>query len=159
MHTKFGNRWQVEPAPSFHVRGATKIYRRECWEALGGLWPGLGWDTVDEVKANQLGWKTQTFPTLKLFHHRPTGANWGAWGNAVNDGEADYIVGYHPLFFGLKCVRNIFSPPFVIRSLGIVYGYMRSIARRSPGVADKELRAYLRRQQLRRILGMSSIWR
>ena len=23
--------------PAFHVRGATKIYRKACWEAIGGL--------------------------------------------------------------------------------------------------------------------------
>jgi biofilm PGA synthesis N-glycosyltransferase PgaC len=159
VYAKMGERWRPEQAPAFHVRGAAKIYRRECWEALGGLWPGLGWDTVDEVKANQLGWKTQSFPTLELFHHRLSGTMWGGWGFAVLDGEADYIVGYHPLFFCLKCVRHIFYPPFVIRSIGMVYGYLRCMVRQAPRVDDRELRVYLRRQQLRRIVGMSSIWR
>src|SRR5665213_2130111 len=50
-HTVNGEE-RIEAGPSFHVRGATKIYRRACWEALGGLWPAPGWDTFDEVKAN-----------------------------------------------------------------------------------------------------------
>src|ERR1039458_440044 len=37
--------------PVFHVRGATKIYRRQCWDQIGGLIRAPGWDTVDEVKA------------------------------------------------------------------------------------------------------------
>ena len=45
-----------EEAPSFHVRGATKIYRKACWNSIGGLLPAPGWDTLDEVKANSLGW-------------------------------------------------------------------------------------------------------
>ena len=159
VYAKVGDRWRVEQAPIFHVRGAAKIYRRECWEALGGLWPGLGWDTVDEVKANQLGWKTQSFPSIPLLHHRFSGKMWGAWGFSVLDGEADYIVGYLPLFFCLKCVRHIFYSPFVIRSTGMVYGYLRGFARGTPRVRDPEMVAYLRRQQLRRLLGMSSIWR
>jgi poly-beta-1,6-N-acetyl-D-glucosamine synthase len=156
---KIGGHWQAEPSPAFHVRGAAKIYRRECWNALGGLWPGLGWDTIDEVKANQLGWKTQTFPGIQLLHHRLSGKMWGAWGFAVLDGEADYIVRYLPLFFCLKCVRHIFYSPFVIRSIGMVYGYLRGFVDGTPRVADREMVQYLHRQQLRRLFGMSSIWR
>jgi len=45
-----------EKNPQFHVRGATKIYRKVCWDAIGGLIKAPGWDAVDEVKANMLGW-------------------------------------------------------------------------------------------------------
>ena len=54
-----------EPNPTFHVRGATKIYKRECWDAIGGFWPAPGWDTMDEVKASMLGWATRSFPELR----------------------------------------------------------------------------------------------
>jgi glycosyltransferase involved in cell wall biosynthesis len=154
-----GGHWQPEQAPAFHVRGAAKIYRRECWEAIGGLWPGLGWDTVDEVKANQLGWTTRTFPNIKLFHQRQSGSMWGAWGFAVMDGEADYVVGYLPLFFGLKCVRHLVKPPIFIRSMGMLYGYLRCLIRNTPRVSDPDFVRYLRTQQLRRLLGLSTIWR
>ncbi len=159
VYRKIGNRLRWERNPSFHVRGATKIYRRECWESLGGLFCGLAWDTLDELKANQLGWTTRTFPDLMLVHNRATGAAWGSWGNAVNDGEADYIVGYHPVFFFLKCIRNICDFPFVLRSLGVAYGFLRCVMRHTPLIGDQALRSYLRKQQLRRLLGMSSIWK
>ena len=58
---------KVEANPKFHVRGATKIYRRACWEAIGGIWAAPGWDTIDEVKANMLDWKTDTFGELASF--------------------------------------------------------------------------------------------
>ncbi len=61
--------------PTFHVRGATKIYKRGCWEAIGGLLRAPGWDTVDEYKANMLGWHTWTFPEPKVWHHRTAGAH------------------------------------------------------------------------------------
>jgi len=158
IYTREGERLREEKAPRFHVRGATKIYRRECWEDLGGLVCSLGWDTIDEIKANQLGWTTQSFPDVQLRHHRATGAAWGSLVNAVNDGEADYLVGYHPLFFWLKCIRHIFEPPYLLRSLGIAYGFLRCLVRRTPQITDGELKAYLRRQQVRRLLGKSSIW-
>src|SRR5688572_18429736 len=57
--------------PMFHVRGATKIYRRACWDKLGQLIAAPGWDTLDELKANMLGWTTRTFRDNQLVHHRP----------------------------------------------------------------------------------------
>jgi glycosyltransferase involved in cell wall biosynthesis len=159
IYDKVGDHLHLAKAPAFHVRGATKIYRRGCWEKLGGLFCGLGWDTLDEVKANQLGWTTRTFPDLRLVQHRASGAVWGGWGTAVNDGEADYMMGYHPLFFCLKCARHIFNSPYVIRSLGIAYGFLRGHARGTPRIADRALVAYLRNQQLRRLVGVSSIWK
>jgi len=159
IYDKVDGHLRLENSPAFHVRGGTKIYQRECWEKLDGLFPSLGWDTVDELKANQLGWTTQTFPDLRLVQHRLTGSAWGRWGNAVNDGVADYVVGYHPLFFLLKCLRHVFHAPYILRSLGLAYGFLFSLVRQSPYISDQELRIYLRRQQLRRLTGAPSIWK
>ena len=57
----FNGQLQVEPNPTFHVRGATKIYKRACWEQIVSLIRAPGWDTIDEVKANMLGWRTRSF--------------------------------------------------------------------------------------------------
>jgi glycosyltransferase involved in cell wall biosynthesis len=75
--------------PAFHVRGATKIYRRECWDQIGGLVSATGWDTIDELKANMLGWTSLTFSDIKLLHHRPAGGAEGAWKNWVKNGRAN----------------------------------------------------------------------
>ena len=40
---QFKGKLRVEPSPRFHVRGATKIYRRTCWEQIGGVIRGIGW--------------------------------------------------------------------------------------------------------------------
>ncbi len=61
---------KLEENPKFHVRGATKIYKRECWDELGGLLRAPGWDTVDELKANMLGWTTRSFLDLRVSHYR-----------------------------------------------------------------------------------------
>src|SRR5205823_8405038 len=90
--------------PPFHVRGATKIYRRECWEAIGQVVRAPGWDTIDEFKANMLGWKTYSFRDIPVRHHRYTGSVDGTWKNYVKFGLGSYIVGYHPLFMLLKCI-------------------------------------------------------
>ena len=144
--------------PVFHVRGATKIYRRECWEAIGGLIRAPGWDTVDEFRANMLGWTTYTFPELKLWHHRPAGGAQGTWKNWVKNGVANYVAGYHPVFMLLKGVRRMLDRPYIIGGCGLLFGFMKGYLRRIPQVADPALIKYLRSQQVNRLLLRKSLW-
>jgi biofilm PGA synthesis N-glycosyltransferase PgaC len=158
IYDKIGDRLFLEKAPAFHVRGATKIYRRACWEKLEGLLPGLGWDTVDEIRANHLGWMTRTFPDLQLIHHRATGDALGTWNTALKDGQADYIVGYHPIFFAVRCARSLFRSPYFLKGVGLACGFLGAMAKGVPRMSNRELRDYLRQQQLRRLFGRASIW-
>jgi biofilm PGA synthesis N-glycosyltransferase PgaC len=144
--------------PRFHVRGATKIYRRECWQDIGGLIYAPGWDTLDEVKANMCGWVTRTLPGINIHHHRPTGAAYGAWNDRVKGGMANYIVGYHPLFMFLKCVRRMAEKPYLVGGFGLWFGYLKGYVKRVPQVEDKALIAYFRQQQINRLLSRKSLW-
>jgi poly-beta-1,6-N-acetyl-D-glucosamine synthase len=144
--------------PAFHVRGATKIYRRECWLGIGGLVQAPGWDTVDELKANMLGWSTRTFPDIKIIHHRPAGVAYGTWANWVKNGRANYVAGYHPVFMLLKCISRVFQRPYGIAALGLGVGFCGGYAKRIWRVDDPALVRYFRRQQMRRLLGQPSLW-
>ncbi|HEX4004993.1 MAG TPA: glycosyltransferase [Acidobacteriaceae bacterium] len=148
-----------EENPRFHVRGATKIYTRACWAAIDGLWPAPGWDTIDEVKANMLGCKTYAFPELHLTHHRFTGAEEGLVRDRVKHGVACYVSGYHPLFVAASCASRLLQKPRVIGSLSIMYGFLKAHVTRPPRLKDRSYFAYIRGQQLRRLCGMSTIWR
>ncbi|HYA40456.1 MAG TPA: glycosyltransferase family A protein [Syntrophobacteraceae bacterium] len=148
-----------EKHPLFHVRGATKIYRRQCWEAIGGIMMSPSYDTLDEIKANMLGYQTRSFPGLKVFHHRCTGKAYGRWGSAVKDGLCDYISGYHPLFMACKCVKRAIGEPFPVNALGLLYGYCSGYMNKVQRVPDASLIKYLRQQQLRCLMLRESIWR
>jgi biofilm PGA synthesis N-glycosyltransferase PgaC len=150
---------KLEPNPQFHVRGATKIYRRECWDALEGLLQAPGWDTVDELKANMLGWNTRTFAELRLSHYRFTGAADGAWKDCIKNGRANYITGYHPLFMLLKCARRLAKRPYVLGSAGLCWGFISGYLRRTPQVQDRKLIRYTRNQQMRKMMMLESIWK
>jgi glycosyltransferase involved in cell wall biosynthesis len=149
----------LEKNPAFHVRGATKIYRKACWDALSGLIAAPGWDTLDEVKANMLGWKTRRFADLRLVHHKYTGSADGRWKGWVKNGRANYISGYHPLFMMLKCLRRTFTRPVVIGAAGLFYGFLSGYFKGIAQVDDNALISYLRRQQMNRILMKESIWK
>ncbi len=149
----------LERCPEFHVRGATKIYRKACWEAIGGFWPAPGWDTADEIKANRLGWATRNFPELRLTHHRKTGSADGLWKGPVKNGRANYVCGYHPLFMLGKCLRRLTMKPYIVGSAALFYGFISGYLKRIPQIDDPDTIKYLRRQQLGRMTGGETIWR
>jgi glycosyltransferase involved in cell wall biosynthesis len=144
--------------PPFHVRGATKIYRRACWMRIAPLVAAPGWDTIDEVKANQQGWVTRTFGDLRLIQHKPTGAADGRWRDAFKNGCANYQAGYHPLFMLAKCVRRAPRRPFLVESSALAAGFCSGYLKRLPQQAGKDSIRYLRSQQMRRLLMQPSIY-
>jgi poly-beta-1,6-N-acetyl-D-glucosamine synthase len=148
-----------ETCQSFHVRGATKIYRRNCWEAIGELMRGPGWDTLDEIKANMLGWQTLSFADVPIIQHRETGGADGIWKNAVKNGRANYACGYHPLFMVVKCAIRFFHPPYVVSALGLFTGFLSGYVQHLPRIEDKRIVRYLRTQQMNRLTFSDSLWK
>jgi biofilm PGA synthesis N-glycosyltransferase PgaC len=138
--------------PPFHVRGATKIYRAACWQQVHPLVPGPGWDTVDEVRANMLGWHTRTFHDVRLVQHRTTGAVDGAWATWFKNGLANYVTGYHPAFMAAKCVKCLWAKPRVVAATALWAGFCSGYFKGQAHVADALSVRYLREQQIRRLL-------
>jgi len=143
--------------PPFHVRGATKIYRRACWEQISPLVCAPGWDTIDEVKANMSGWSTRTFSHVRLMQQRATGSTDGKWRNWYKNGLANYVTGYHPMFMLAKCMKRAAQgAPVAAAALSV--GFCSGYVKRLPKVEDESVIRYLRRQQVLRLMSRPSIY-
>ncbi|MBB6142873.1 glycosyltransferase involved in cell wall biosynthesis [Silvibacterium bohemicum] len=150
---------KLDRHPENHVRGALKFYRRSCWNNIGGLIKSPGWDTVDEIHANMLGWHTKSFSDLKAIHNRPNGAAAGAWNDSVKNGRADYVSGYHPAFIVAKCAKRLLQKPYGVRSFAHAYGYLSGYAGKAVRIGNKDLVRYIRNQQIRRMLFLEGSWK
>jgi hypothetical protein len=113
---------------------------------------------VDELKANMLGWKTQTFRDVSVVQTRTTGAAEGIWRDYVKNGVANYVVGYHPLFMALKCVKRLREKPYGLVALALAFGFITAHLGRTKRIDDSALLRYIRRQQMNRLLGLPSLW-
>jgi glycosyltransferase involved in cell wall biosynthesis len=153
-----GSQKVIEKEPLFHVRGATKIYKKECWNAIGQLIQSPGWDTLDEVKANMKGWKTLSFLDVIVSQLKVTGSADGIWKNWVKNGLANYISGYHPLFMLFKCIKRLPQKPRLVVSAGLFWGFCLGYLKRMPQVNEPELIEYLRKEQLKKLQFKKSIW-
>ena len=69
-------------ANSTHVSGACQMFRRECFEEIGGYVPvkvgAVDWIAV--TTARMKGWQTRTFTEKVCFHHRKLGVGSGSHG-------------------------------------------------------------------------------
>ena len=77
-----------------------------------------GWDSIDEVKANMLGWKSYSFEELRVVHHRFTGSADGLLRDRIKHGVACYVSGYHPLFVAASCFYRLQSAALCHRFCG-----------------------------------------
>jgi glycosyltransferase involved in cell wall biosynthesis len=135
--------WKEVVMPSYHAAGASKVIRRKCFEEIGGFIVAAGWDTVDEIRAMTLGWKTGHFIDLQMKHHKPEGSGIGTIRTSVMHGEIFYLTGGGKLFFLLKVLHRMMSKPYVIGAMALSWGYMKGLLKRKPSlVTEAEAKCY-----------------
>ena len=151
--------WGRVRIPSYHVHGAVKVYRRACLEMIGGLEPGIAWDTVDIVRARLRGWETRALSEVTFRHLRVTGTAQGLARAPWIRGRAAYLAGYHPLFALARAGRNMFRPPLVTGGFHFMRGFLSGYREHAPRMLlPDEIRAF-RHEQVRAMTGRRSWWR
>lgn len=59
-----------------HVRGPMKAYRKESFIQMGGIRETLGWDNIDAILLENLGWKEVVLPELQVKLIKVKGADY-----------------------------------------------------------------------------------
>jgi poly-beta-1,6-N-acetyl-D-glucosamine synthase len=143
-------KWRERHVTGTTVWGASRAYRRTCLEEVLPLEHEMGWDGVDEFRANARGWKTRTFNQLPFRHHRREGERDGAPHLArLAQGRAAHFLGYRFWYLTLRALWHARREP---AALAMIWGYMQAAWHREPRCTDAAARAYLRRQQSVRLL-------
>lgn len=137
-----------------HVSGACQVFRRECYEAIGGYQPvKVGTiDCIAVISARMKGWKTRTFTDMVCMHHRKVGtAEYGPLRAHYTAGVMDYIMGNHPLWQAFRMVYQMTKRPWLIRGAAIGAGYYWSMLRRKEHAVPEDLVRFVRREQMERL--------
>lgn len=155
---EYGSGFVNRPSNSvLSVAGAIQLFRRECYEAVGGYIPleTGGEDWYAEVMARMNGWHVQSFPELPVFHHRKTGLTPILRRN-FRDGLMDFSLGSHPLFEVFKCLRRVEMMPFLLGALSRFGGFVWAHCRRDGRMVSDEFVEFLRSEQMQRVRSVLS---
>jgi glycosyltransferase involved in cell wall biosynthesis len=138
--------------PRYHVRGAVKTYRKECFEDIGGLSPTLGWDGIDEMSAQMKGWETQSFKDLKVLLHKPMGSTGGILKGRLRGAYGACKLGYDPIFMTGRCIRKMFiDRPFLIGGMVMLLGFYAYKLKGMRPLDNPDLIRFIRNKQKKRL--------
>ena len=164
-----------------HVSGACQVFRRECFQDIGGYLPvkalvteivqsqlfrrkcfgdiggyvpvkGGSIDHIAVITARMKGWKTRTFTEKTCLHHRTMGtAGRSLLRSRFKLGEKDYSIGNHPIWELLRTVRQMSMPPLLVGGLALGAGYLWALVRQVPRPVSRDLLAFHQREQMQRL--------
>jgi poly-beta-1,6-N-acetyl-D-glucosamine synthase len=142
-----------------HVSGQCQLFRRQCWEQIGGYIPhragGIDWMAV--TTARMMGWKTESFRERSFVHYRHLGtAERGILASLFSYGEKDYYLGGHPVWELFRVAYRATKRPYIVDGLALGLGYLWASLRRTPRPVSKELMAFHRKEQMAKLKAILS---
>ncbi len=137
-----------------HVSGACQVFRRACFEEIGGYIP-IETGSIDHIavlNARLRGWNTRTFTDKVCVHHRQVGtAEAGQIIARFKYGMKDYAIGNAPLWELFRSLYQLAKPPYLVGGLALAFGYVWSCLRRRQRLVSPELVTFHRKEQMERL--------
>lgn len=137
-----------------HVSGACQLFRRECFESIGGYTPlkAGGVDLAAVLTARMMGWKTRTFTEKICIHHRKMGsASCRVLMGTFRGGYHDYLMGSCPTWQVVRSVYQMSKKPLIIGGSFLLAGYVWGMVTRAERLVSRELAEFRKREQMRRL--------
>ena len=135
-----------------HVAGGCQLFRRRCFEEVGGYIPnpGGGVDWIAVTTARMKGWKTRSFPEKRFHHYRTLGtAGRSRTAASFSYGEKDYYLGGSPLWQLFRVAYRSTKQP--LDGAALLAGYCWAAVRRIRRPVSRDLMRFHRREQMRKL--------
>lgn len=149
-----GKHYDFRFASTNHVSGACQLFRKACFEEIGGYIPikGGGIDWVAVTTARMKGWTTRTFTDKVCNHHRKIGT--GDSSRLMSQfkyGQKNYFLGGHPLWHLSRSIFQMKNKPYIIGGLLLLWGYLWASIKRMERPISAELMRFYRAEQMQRL--------
>ncbi|MDH3347168.1 MAG: glycosyltransferase family 2 protein [Desulfobulbaceae bacterium] len=130
--------------------GMTKLFRKRCFDQIGGFVQQVMWDAIDGHRCRMLGWIAVSWdePDLQFVHLRPMGSSQQSMlTGRMRHGFGQYFMGTGLVYMTASALYRMTRPPYLIGGLGMWLGYVKSIFARQKRLEDPIFRSFLRRYQ------------
>jgi glycosyltransferase involved in cell wall biosynthesis len=137
-----------------HVAGGCQLFRRKCWEDIGGYVPnragGIDWIAV--TTARMKGWTTRSFQEKRFNHYRSLGtAECGVLAALFSYGKKDYYLGNSPIWEVFRFTYRMTKKPLLFGGLAVACGYFSAALRRMKRAVSPELMRFHRAEQMKKL--------
>jgi poly-beta-1,6-N-acetyl-D-glucosamine synthase len=139
------------------VAGQFKLYRRHCFEQIGGFVREVMWDGIDFHKARIHGYRTASLQDdeLRIIHLRLMGSSdKNVYRGRLRWGKGQWFMGTALPYIVASGALRMKEKPYVVGGLAIIAGYLLAGARRERRFDEPGFREELRRWQYDRLLGV-----
>lgn len=135
--------------------GMTKFYRVERFKAIGGFVREVMWDGIDCHVCRMHGWTACSWdePELRFVHLRPMGSSQQSiYTGRMRHGYGQYFMGTGFTFMAASALNRVTDKPFLLGSLAMLWGWIKSALQGKPRYGDAQFRSFLRSYQWRALL-------
>jgi glycosyltransferase involved in cell wall biosynthesis len=140
-----------------HVSGACQLFRRECFEAIGGYQPvkSGGIDLIAVLSARAKGWQTRTFTEKAYLHHRKmASAQHTGYHERFYAGHKDYLLGNHPVWEVFRSIYQMKAKPYFVGGVLMLAVYVWDLLTQVERTMPKDLIEIRQRDQMARLKGI-----
>ena len=134
--------------------GVAKLFRRECFDEIGGFVREVMWDGIDCHRCRMLGWDAISLddPELSIVHLRLMGSSFkSVYHGRRRWGRGQYFMGTDPLYLLGISLYRMAERPWILGGVCILSGYVGSFLRRAPQYGDQRFRRFLHKWQMREL--------
>lgn len=150
-----GGRLQDERHGDENSIGAAKFYRTTAFRQIGGFVREVMWDGIDGHECRRRGWIARSWndPELRFVHLRPMGSSQQSiYAGRMRHGFGQYFMGTGLVYMVASALSRANQKPYLLGSLAMVWGWLKSALQGAPRYGDAEFRRALRRYQWRALL-------
>jgi poly-beta-1,6-N-acetyl-D-glucosamine synthase len=137
-----------------HVSGACQLFRRECFEDIGGYIPLRvgGIDLVAVTTARMKGWETRSFTEKVSLHHKKTqSGKHSSLRNTFKSGYHDYLMGSHPVWQVFRSLYQMKKSPALLGGSALLTGFFWAMITFAQRPLSRDLVAFRRTEQMHRL--------
>ena len=137
-----------------HVSGACQLFRRKCFESIGGSLPLKvgGIDLIAVLTARMKGWQTRTFTEKTCKHHRKIGtANHRRLMVTFRSGYHDYLMGVDAVWQFFRSAYQISNKPYIVGGCVLLAGYLWAMLARAERPVSREIVKFRKKEQMSRL--------